>query len=68
MYIMGGRGFSVGTATVRRRWPVVPLTVLLMLAVTAGARFITVTSDYLVLFSFLRYRAVATKPCVPAGE
>ena len=37
-------------ATVRFRWPVVALTVLLMLAVTAGARFITVTSDYLVLF------------------
>ena len=37
-------------ATVRLRWPVVALTVLLMLAVTAGARFITVTSDYLVLF------------------
>ena len=37
-------------ATVRLRWLVVALTVLLMLAVTAGARFITVTSDYLVLF------------------
>ena len=37
-------------ATVRHRWLVVALTVLLMLAVTAGARFITVTSDYLVLF------------------
>ena len=36
--------------TVRLRWPVVALTVLLMLAVTAGARFITVTNDYLVLF------------------
>ena len=37
-------------ATVRHRWLVVALAALLMLAVTAGARFITVTNDYLVLF------------------
>ena len=37
-------------ATVRHRWLVVALAVLLMLAATAGARFIAVTSDYLVLF------------------
>ena len=36
--------------TVRHRWLVVAFAALLMLAVTAGARFITVTSDYLVLF------------------
>ena len=35
---------------VRHRWLVVALATVLMLAVTAGARFITVTSDYLVLF------------------
>ncbi len=37
-------------AIVRHRWLVVALATVLMLAVTAGARFITVTSDYLVLF------------------
>ena len=37
-------------ATVRYRWLVVALAALFMLAVTAGARFIVVTSDYLVLF------------------
>ena len=30
----------------RRRWLVVVLTTLVMLAITAGARFITVTNDY----------------------
>lgn len=33
-----------------RRWLVVALAVLLMLAMTAGARFITVTNDYRILF------------------
>ena len=37
-------------AIVSHRWLVVALATVLMLAVTAGARFITVTSDYLVLF------------------
>ena len=37
-------------ATVRHRGLVVGLAALLMLAATAGARFITVTNDYLVLF------------------
>ena len=37
-------------AIVRHRWLVVALATVLMLAVTAGARFITVTSNYLVLF------------------
>ena len=37
-------------ATLRHRWLVVAAAALLMLAVTAGARFITVTNDYLVLF------------------
>ena len=35
----------------RRRWLVVLLATLVMLIITAGARFITVTSDYRVLFS-----------------
>ena len=35
----------------RRRWLVVVLATLVMLVITAGARFITVTSDYRVLFS-----------------
>ena len=35
----------------RRRWLVVALATLVMLAVTAGARFITVTNDYRVLLS-----------------
>ena len=35
----------------RRRWLVVVLATLVMLAMTAGARFITVTNDYRVLFS-----------------
>ena len=35
----------------RRRWLVVVLATLVMLAITAGARFITVTNDYRVLFS-----------------
>ena len=34
----------------RRRWPVVVLAVLLMLVVTAGARFIAVTNDYRIMF------------------
>ncbi len=37
-------------ATLRYRWLVVALAALLMLAAAAGARFITVTNDYLVLF------------------
>ena len=37
-------------ATVRHRGLVVGLAALLMLAATAGARFITVTNDYLILF------------------
>ena len=35
----------------RRRWLVVALATLVMLATTAGVRFITVTNDYRVLFS-----------------
>ena len=35
----------------RRRWLVFVLATLVMLAITAGARFITVTNDYRVLFS-----------------
>ncbi len=35
----------------RRRWLVVVLATMVMLAITAGARFITVTNDYRVLFS-----------------
>ena len=38
-------------AILRRRWLVVALATLVMLAITAGARFITVTNDYRVLFS-----------------
>ena len=38
-------------ALLRRRWLVVALATLVMLAITAGARFITVTNDYRVLFS-----------------
>ncbi len=38
-------------AVLRRRWLVVALATLVMLAITAGARFITVTNDYRVLFS-----------------
>ena len=38
-------------AILRRRWLVVALATLLMLAMTAGARFITVTNDYRTLFS-----------------
>ena len=38
------------SATVRHRGLVVGFAALLMLAATAGARFITVTNDYLVLF------------------
>ena len=34
-----------------RRWLIVALATLVMLAITAGARFITVTNDYRVLFS-----------------
>ena len=34
----------------RYRWPVVALAVLLMLVMTAGARFIAVTNDYRILF------------------
>ena len=38
-------------AILRRRWLVVALATLVMLATTAGVRFITVTNDYHVLFS-----------------
>ena len=38
-------------AILRRRWLVVVLATLVMLAMTAGVRFITVTNDYRVLFS-----------------
>ena len=38
-------------AILHRRWLVVALATLVMLAMTAGARFITVTNDYRVLFS-----------------
>ena len=38
-------------AILRRRWPVVALATLAMLGMTAGARFITVSSDYRILFS-----------------
>ena len=38
-------------AILHRRWLVVVLATLVMLAITAGARFITVTNDYRVLFS-----------------
>ena len=38
-------------AVLRRRWPVVALATLLMLAVTAGARFIGVTNDYRSMFA-----------------
>ena len=38
-------------AILRRRWLVVALATLIMLATTAGVRFITVTNDYHVLFS-----------------
>ena len=38
-------------AILRFRWPVVALATLLMLAMTSGARFITVSNDYRVLFS-----------------
>ena len=38
-------------AILRRRWLVVALATLVMLAATAGVRFITVTNDYRVLFS-----------------
>ncbi len=38
-------------AILHRRWLVVALATLVMLAITAGARFITVTNDYRVLFS-----------------
>ena len=38
-------------AVLHRRWLVVVLATLVMLAIAAGARFITVTNDYRVLFS-----------------
>ena len=38
-------------AVLRRRWLVVALATLLMLAVTAGARFIGVTNDYRSMFA-----------------
>ena len=38
-------------AILRYRWLVVALATLVMLAITAGARFITVTNDYRILFS-----------------
>ena len=38
-------------AILRRRWPVVVLATLAMLVMTAGARFITVSNDYRILFS-----------------
>ena len=34
----------------RYRWPVATLATLLMLVMTAGARFIAVTNDYRILF------------------
>ena len=37
-------------ATLRHRWLIVALVTLLMLVFTAGARFIGVTNDYLILF------------------
>ena len=37
-------------AILRYRWLVVALATLIMLALTAGARFITVTNDYRILF------------------
>ena len=37
-------------AVLRYRWLVVALATLVMLAITAGARFITVTNDYRILF------------------
>ena len=39
------------SAILRRRWLVVALATLVMVAMTAGVRFITVTNDYRVLFS-----------------
>ena len=38
-------------AILRFRWPVVGLAVLVMLVMTSGARFITVSNDYRILFS-----------------
>ncbi len=38
-------------AILRYRWLVVALATLVMLAITAGARFITVTNDYRIMFS-----------------
>ena len=38
------------TAILRYRWLVVALATLVMLALTAGARFITVTNDYRIMF------------------
>ena len=38
-------------AILRRRWLVVLLTTLVMLVMTAGARFVTVSNDYRILFS-----------------
>ena len=42
---------SYTSAILRHRWPVVLLASLVMLALAAGGRFITVTNDYRVLFS-----------------
>ena len=38
-------------AILRYRWLVIALATLVMLALTAGVRFITVTNDYRILFS-----------------
>ena len=37
-------------AVLRRRWPVVVLATVAMLVITSGARFITVSNDYRILF------------------
>ena len=39
------------TSVLRWRWPVVAVMVLIMLALAAGARFVTVTNDYRILFA-----------------
>ena len=39
------------TTVLERRWLVIALTALIMLFMTAGARFVTVTNDYRIMFS-----------------
>ena len=39
------------TTVLKRRWLVIALTALIMLFMTAGARFVTVTNDYRIMFS-----------------